>query len=91
MDNTIANVLAPLFGESIYRVTYAGWMTYVTFENNYELSLECHWEYRNAEGILLDKWIEVVSERTSFLLWRLVGKTVSKAHYEASRDRKSVV
>jgi len=84
MDNTIANVLAPLFDEGIYRVTYAGWITYVTFGNNYELGIEYHWEYRNAAGILLDRWIEKVGERTSFLLWRLVGKTVSNAHYEES-------
>ncbi|MBC7526775.1 MAG: hypothetical protein H7308_04425 [Chthonomonadaceae bacterium] len=61
-----------------------GWITYVTFGNNYELNIECHWEYRDAAGILLDRWIEKVGERTSFLLWRLVGKTVSNAHYEES-------
>ena len=82
MDNTIANILAPLFGVTICRVPYGQWIIQIDFDNDYELGIEYHWEYRNAAGILLDRWIEKVGERTSFLLWRLVGKTVSNAHYE---------
>ena len=84
MDNTIANILAPLFGVIICRVPYGQWIIQIDFDNDYELGIEYHWEYRNAAGILLDRWIEKVGERTSFLLWRLVGKTVSNAHYEVS-------
>ena len=77
MISQLQTVLQQLLDTKPYRVTYAGWILYINYDNNFEMGIECEWAYKNEFDRILDQSIEL-EERTSLLVWKLVGKIVRK-------------